>query len=151
VRLQETDESGVDILSTVHMADPKTAIQLLKGFHAVEHNAWRWTMGAFAVTLKPPPGAKENGATLTMKFALPDAVISTVKSTTLTATVAGKQVGSQTYNAAGDHMFTADIPAAALTSDAVIVDFALARFLPAGTADPRELGLVASTISLDPK
>jgi hypothetical protein len=126
-------------------------VQLLKGFHAVEQNAWRWTMGTFSVTLKLPVGAKEKGATLSLKFSLPDAVISHVKSTTLKASVAGKQIGVQTYNASGEYVFTADVPAAMFTSDALTVDFALTQFLPAGTADSRELGLVASTISLEPK
>jgi hypothetical protein len=151
VRLQETDESAVEISSTVHISDPRTAVQLLKGFHAVEQNAWRWTMGTFSVTLKPPAGAKEKGATLSMKFSLPDAIISHVKTTTLTATAAGKQIGAQTYNASGEYVFTAEIPAAMFTSDALTVDFALSQFLAAGTADSRELGLVASTIALEPK
>ena len=50
------------LLSTVHAADPKSSIQLIKGFHGVEQNSWRWTMGRFAVTLKPPIGAAEQGA-----------------------------------------------------------------------------------------
>ena len=133
------------------MSDPKAAIQLLKGFHGVEQNAWRWTMGTFSVTLKPPAASNAKGATLMMKLTLPEAVISNVKSTTLTASVAGKQVGSQTYEAPGEYTFTADVPPSVFTSDAVTVDFALTRFLPAGTADPRELGLVASTIALEPK
>jgi hypothetical protein len=125
VRLQETDESPIVLSSTVYMADPKTAIQLLKGFHGVEQNAWRWTMGTFSVTLKPPTGASQKGATLAMKFTLPDAVISNVKSTTLTASAGGNQLGSQTLNAAGEYTFTADVPASAFTSDALTVDFAL--------------------------
>jgi hypothetical protein len=151
VRLQETDESSIVLSSTVHMADPKTSIQLVKGFHGVEQNAWRWTMGRFAVTLKPPAGANQKGATLALKFTLPDAVTSHLKTTTLTASVDGTQLGTQTYNAPGEYTFTADVPASLFTSDALTVDFALSNFLPAGTADGRELGVVASTISLDAK
>ena len=151
VRLQETDESPIVLASTVHMADPKTAIQLLKGFHGVEHNAWRWTMGRFAVTLKAPPAANQKGATLAMKFSLPDAVIAQVKSTTLTASTSGKEIANQTYKASGEYTFTADVPASAFTSDALTVDFALSNFLAAGTADGRELGLVVSTIALERK
>jgi hypothetical protein len=151
VRLQETDEGPIVLSSTVHMSDPKTAIQLLKGFHTVEQNAWRWTMGKFSVTLKPPVGASQKGAALSVKFTLPDAVVSNVKTTTLTASVGGQELGSKTYNAAGDYTFTADVPASAFTSDAVTVDFALSNFLQAGTFDGRELGIVASTIALEPK
>ena len=133
------------------MADPKTAIQLLKGFHAVEQNTWRWTMGKFSMTLKAPPGAAQNGATLTAKFTVPEVVIEKVKSTTLVASIGGKQVGSATYNATGEYMFTADVPASIFNSEAVMVDFALSNFMQGTAGDNRELGLVATTISLEPK
>ena len=151
VRLQETDESSAALASSVQVADPKAAIQLLKGFHAVEQNAWRWTMGKFSVTLKTPPAAAQMGATLSAKFTIPDPVIAQVKSTTLTASIGGTQVGSATYNAAGEYTFTADVPASAFHSEAVTVDFSLSNFLPASPNDNRELGLVISTIALEPK
>jgi hypothetical protein len=151
VHLQETDESPIVLSSIVHMADPNTAVQLLKGFHAVEQNSWRWTMGRFAVTFKAPAGAGQKGATLVGKFTVPEAVIKHVKSTALTASVAGKEIGSQTYNSPGDYTFTAEVPAALFTSDAMTVDFSLSNFLPAGTGDGRELGIVVTTIALEPK
>jgi hypothetical protein len=133
------------------MADPKAAIQLIRGFHSVEHNAWRWTMGKFSVTLKVPAGGAQKGATLGATFTLPEAVISKVKSTTLSASIGGAQVGSTAYKTAGEHTFTAEIPAAVLKPEAVTIDFALSGFLPAGSVDVRELGLVASTIALNAK
>ena len=151
VRLQPTDESAPELTSVVHMADPKAAIQLMKGFHSVEHNAWRWTMGQFSVTLKVPPGGAQKGAALVGTFTLPDAVISKVKSTTLSASIGGAQVGSASYKTAGEHTFSADVPAAVLKPEAVTIDFALSSFLPAGSVDVRELGLVASTIALNAK
>lgn len=151
VQLQETDESPIVLSSTVHMADPTTAVQLLKGFHAVEQNAWRWTMGRFSVTFKAPAAANQKGATLVGKFTVPEAVIKNVKSTVLTASVSGKEIGSQSYDAPGAYTFTADVPSALFTSDAITVDFALSNFLPPGTGDGRELGIVASTIALESK
>jgi hypothetical protein len=151
IRLQETDEGSVGLSSQVQMSDPKAAIQLLKGFHAIEQNAWRWTMGQFSITLKVPAGAGQKGAALMAKFTIPDAVITNVKSTTLTAETAGNQIGVATYRAPGDYTFNADIPAKAITSDSVTVDFALSNFLPAGSVDQRELGLVVTMISLDSK
>jgi hypothetical protein len=151
VRLQETDEDATALSSTVQMSDPKAAIQLLKGFHAIEQNAWRWTMANFSVTLKAPPGAGQKGATLMAKFTVPDAVISNVKSTTLTASLSGEKIGAATYQAPGDYTFNAEIAPKAIPSDSVTIDFALSKFLPAGSLDQRELGIVASMISLDPK
>ena len=151
VRLQETDEAAPVLLSTVHTADPKSAIQLLKGFHAVEQNAWRWTMSKFAVTLKTPPGANQKGGTVVMKLVVPDSVLSTAKSTTLSAAIGPTPIGSATYNKPGEQTFTADVPASLLGTEAVTVDFALSHFLPPSSVDQRELGVIASSISLDPK
>ena len=151
VRLQETDEGTPVLLSTLQMADPKAAIQLLEGFHAVEHDRWRWTAGKFSVTLKPPAGAEQKGATLVVNFAIPEPVLTQLKSTTLTASIGATQLGSATYSSAGDHAFKADVPPSAFRAEAVTVDFSLSNFLPAGTSDKRELGVVMSVISLEPK
>lgn len=133
------------------MNDPGAGIQLLKGFHETEHNAWRWTMGNFSVTLRTPEDALKKGARLTARFSLPDAAISRIHETTLTARLQETTVGSQTYAKGGDHVFTADIPPAVLHPEATTVDFSLSKFIAAGTLDNRELGVVISLISLESK
>jgi hypothetical protein len=73
------EEQPVPALATmVHVADPKTAGQLVKGFHGIEQNAWRWTMKDFSVTLGPPAGGVEKGGVLRLKMTIPDAVIEKV-------------------------------------------------------------------------
>src|SRR5262245_59471694 len=57
IRVQQTDEDTATLASMIHMGDPKVAPQLLKGFYNIEENAWRWTMGKFAVALRPPRNA----------------------------------------------------------------------------------------------
>lgn len=151
VRVRETEEGPAILESVVHMADPKTDVQLIKGFHEVEQNSWRWTAGKFSVTLKAPPGAQEKGATLVARFTLPDPVIAKVKTTTLTAAAGGTQLGMATYSTAGEYNFTAAVPAALLAGNAVTVDFALSNYLSAGSVDARELGVIASSIGLEPK
>jgi hypothetical protein len=151
VRLSEAEDAPAAIESTVHTADPRSATQLLKGFHEIEQNSWRWTMGQFAVVLRPPKGAAESGANLVMKFTIPDPVIARVNSTTLTASIGGKAVGSSTYSAPGEHTFNAEVPAGTLGTEPATVEFSLSAFLPAGTVDARELGLVASSIALEPR
>jgi hypothetical protein len=151
IKLEATDESQPVLASTVHAADPKTSMQLTNGFHGIEQNAWRWTMGHFAVTLQAPAGAKERGAVLVMKFSAPDVVMQKLKKTTLTALVQKTAVGTATYTSAGEQTFRADVPAALLNSDAVNVEFSLDPFLPAGALDGRELGVVFVSASLEPK
>ena len=101
IKLEPTDESAPVIASTVNAADPNSSVQLVKGFHKVEYNSWRWTMGKFVVTLQPPPDGKQRGADLVLKFTIPESVINQVKSTTISMLVQNTPIVKQTYNAAG--------------------------------------------------
>ena len=150
-RVEATDEAGPTLAAVVNMADARASVQLLKGFHDVEGNAWRWTMGKFSVTLRPPLNASQKGATLVVKMSIPEAIIGKVKSTTLTANVNGAAIAGETYTKAGEYTYSRDVPASALGADAVTVDFALDKFLPPGVADQRELGVVVSSIGFEAK
>ena len=55
-RMSRSRCSGLDV---VHAADPKTAMQLVRGFHGVEQNAWRWTMGTLRLLFRSLSGAAE--------------------------------------------------------------------------------------------
>jgi hypothetical protein len=151
IKLEPTDESTPALVSTVQASDTKAAVQLVRGFHALEQNSWRWTMGRFVVALRPPAGSSDRGATLTLKFTLPQPVIDNVKSTTITASIQNTAVGSQTYSKAGEQTFTADVPATLLKGDAATVEFTMDRFLTAGTVDGRELGIVFVSVGLEAK
>src|SRR5512133_2634930 len=96
-KIETVEESTPALGAMVNVADPRASAQLLKGFYDVEQNAWRWTMGKFSVTLRPPANAAQRGATLIVKFAIPDAVMSRIKSTTLSATVNGASLPPETY------------------------------------------------------
>jgi hypothetical protein len=148
---QLTDEGSATLASVVNMADPKTAPQLLKGFHSVEGNAWRWTMGRFAVALHPPAEGSTRGAVLRLKFAIPDPVISSAKQVTLSATVTGTQLAPETYTKPGEYEYIRDVDPKLLAADAVNVEFALDKFIPAGALEGRELGVIASSVGLEPK
>ncbi len=151
VSVPQTDEESGALSSVIYMGDAKSAPQLLKGFHAVEGNAWRWTMGHFAVALKPPRNAAVRGATLRLKFALPDAVIASAKKVTLSATVGGTPLPPETYSQAGDFEYTRDVDPKLLAADAVNVEFALDKYIPAGTLESRELGVIASSVGFEAK
>ena len=151
VAVQQTDEESGALSSVLYMADPKAAPQLLKGFHSVEGNAWRWTTGSFAVALKPPRNAAVRGATLRLKFAVPDAVISTTKKLTLSCSVNGTPLQPETYTQAGEYEYVREVDPKLLAADAVNVEFALDKFIPAGTLESRELGVIASSVAFEAK
>jgi hypothetical protein len=150
-RIETIEESGPQLSPVINMADPHASVQLLKGFYDIEQNAWRWTKGSFSVTLRPPLSAVQKGATLEVKFAAPDPVIAKVKSFTLAANVNGTAIPGETFSKAGEYKYSKDVPASAFGPDAVTVEFAMDKFLPPGSVDQRELGIVVSSIGLEPK
>ncbi len=150
-RLNATEEEPPGLASIVHVADPRTAAQLLRGFYDVEQNSWRWTKGKFAVALRPPLGATQLGATLTVKLAVPEPVIQSCKSVTLTATVGDVTLPGETYSKAGEYTFSRDVPGGPLAGNSVTVQFSLDKTVPPTGADRRELGIVVTTVGLEPK
>ena len=138
------------LVSTIEVADPRAKIQLVRGFHDVEAGAWRWTMSKFSVVLRPPTGAAQKGATLQFKFTIPPVSIHRLKSITLRAAVNGFALPPETYTQSGNFVYSRDVPAGALAGDAVPVDFTLDKFIPPGSQDARELGVVAQTVGLIP-
>lgn len=151
IRTQATEEAPAELASVIRMGDPKATVQLLRGFHAVEGNAWRWTMGKFAVTLRPPATAAQNGAVLKVRFTLPEAVTSRLGPVALAGAVNGVPLVPQRFERAGEHTYSRDVPASALAAEAVTCEFAVDKVLPAGAVDQRELALVVSSIGLEAK
>ena len=119
VRLTEQ----VSLATMVQAGDPGAAVQFTKGFYAVENGSWRWTAHAFSVTLHPPKAAAANGARLVLKFAFPDAIFQKVGAMKLTARVNGLDLAPEEYKAAGDQTYSREVPANALTAEAVTVVF----------------------------
>ncbi|MBI3683815.1 MAG: hypothetical protein HY235_25865 [Acidobacteria bacterium] len=151
VRATATSEEESELRSVVHVADLRTSLQLLRGFHQVEANAWRWTAGRFSVTLRPPAYGARDGAWLMLKFAIADATIERLKQVQLAANVNGTPVSPETYAKPGEHVYRKEVPAAALKPEAVTVEFAVEPFLKAGQVEQRELGLIVSMVGLEAK
>jgi len=147
---EPTEEGSVSLSSVVNMADLAVNMQLVRGFHQVEQNAWRWTMGRFAVTLRTPEGAGQKGAKLVARFSVPDAALQRLGPITLTALIGQTPVGKITASTPGQYALETEIPASQLLRETVTFDFVLDKFLAAGTLDTRELGVIASTIGLLP-
>ncbi len=135
--------------SVVHVADPKCAIQLVRGFHEVEGNSWRWTKGSFAVTLRAPVNASRNGAWLVVKLAVPESVIEHTERASLSANVAGFPIPAEIYSKSGDYTYRKEAPARVFKNDAVTVEFALDRYIAAGAVEQRELGVIVSMLALE--
>ena len=89
VRVGSTDEETPKMQSVLNMGDPKVEPQLVTGFHGIEAAAWRWTEKQFTVALRPPFGASQKGAKLTVKLTVPPVTIEKLKSISLSATAGG--------------------------------------------------------------
>jgi hypothetical protein len=151
IRVQQIDEDGATLASVIHMGDPKVAPQLLKGFYNIEENSWRWTAGKFAVALRPPRNAATKGATLHFKFVIPDAVLSRIKTTSLSASVNGTSLSPESYTQTGEFDYQRDVDGKLLAGDAVNVEFTMDKFLTAGMVEDRELGLIATSVGFEAK
>jgi hypothetical protein len=141
-------EDDGQLVSMIHVGDPRGSAQLNRGFHGLENQSWRWTMKNFTATLRPPAGAAQKGAGLELKFTIPDVMFNRVGAMTLDARINGIDLGPQTFSSAGDYTYSRDIPATALASDAVAVDFAVDKGLPPGDPDPRELAVIVTSVGL---
>jgi len=148
IRLEPTEEGAVSISSVVKMSDPAGALQLVKGFHQIEQNAWRWTAGHFSITLRPPDNAQK-GAVLVADFVYPEAAFGKTGPTGLSAIFNGQQIGRVEIQSPGSYTLRAPVPAEALRAEAITFDFELSKYVPTGTLDGRELGVIARSIGLE--
>ena len=151
VKVQATEEEAPRMASIINMADARSAGQLVSGFYDVEQNAWRWAQKRFSVALRPPLGAAQNGAVLTLKFTVPEVIISKLQSITLSATVNGSALAPETYTKAGDYTYSREVASNLLTGDAARVEFSLDKALAPSESDQRELGIVVLSVGLGPK
>jgi len=140
------DQPFEGVSSAIRVADPQAAPQLLKGWHLVEEDRWRWTERKFSLALKIPATGKP--ATLELKFSLPEAVLSRLGPVTLAATINGVPLPKETYTQSGDQTYTRAVAGEALTGAIARLDFELDKALPPNDVDKRELGLVVSTVAL---
>jgi hypothetical protein len=138
-------------LTKVQANDPKAATQLIKGFYAVEQGSYRWTMGQFSATLRPPLHASERGAKLILNLGVPEPVIQKLKSIQLSASVDGVALPAETYTKPGGYVYSREVPAQALAKRVVTVSFALDKCLPPSDADRRELGVVVTAVGFESK
>ena len=145
---KETPSEPATMLGT---ADPRSTLQLTKGFYEIENGGWRWSSKEFSASLKPPSTGPRKGATLVLKFSIVDASIAKLGPMSLSAKVGSTTCPTQRYDKAGTFEFKCDVPAASLGGGLVPVDFALDKALPATATDIRELGLVVAMVGFEAK
>lgn len=146
---EPTEEDAALFLSTVHVADPRAYPQMVEGFHDLEAESWRWTGRRFAVLLEPPPPVPMHEPSLEFRFSVPAPIIAAVGAITLTATLNGIELGSETFSTAtNDVLFTRKVPARLMDDKPVRVEFQLDKVLGPTAQDERELGVIAFSIGL---
>lgn len=143
-----TVQDTASLVSVIPMGDPSLSGQLIRGFHEIEQNSWRWTDGKFTVALRTPPGANRTGAWLIVKLHVSEVSIKQLRSMTLTAAVGGQVLTPETFTTAGAHEYRREVTASVLDPEMVDAEFSLDKFLnPHGV----ELGVVVNSIALESK
>jgi hypothetical protein len=146
----DVSEPAVPAVSVLKMSDPEADHQLLKGFWGLESGSWRWTSSKFAINLRAPEGSAQNGAMLEFKFSLPELVVNKTGPLTLSATINGIALPSQTYSKPGNFVYSAAIPADALRTGQGSIEFSTDKAMPPSNGDKRELALIAVSVALLP-
>ncbi len=142
-------DAPAELLSSVNVADPRSTVQLLEGFHGLEQRSWRWTERRFAVVLQPPAPVASHRTALELRFTVPGVVIDTLGPLTLTASIDGVTIGVETYREASEGLlFSKDVPDGLLGEEPVQVRFELDKAVPPNDRDGRELGVIVSAIAL---
>jgi len=88
------------------------------------------------------------GAKLELKLNVPDVVIKTLGSITLTASAGGARLTPQKFTEAGNYVYTVDVPAEFLRSDSVTIEFSTDKAIPPGQIEKRELAVIVTSVGL---
>jgi hypothetical protein len=134
--------------SSVNMANPAQAAQLLNGFYGIEGKS-RWTAKNFSVLLKVPPGSELNGAELLLKVYVPDAQFQKLGAITLSGDVGGFELPQRTFSQSNEYTYVAQVPVGALRSGFAVVNFRLDKSSAGLNGDARDLGIVVTSVSLE--
>jgi hypothetical protein len=150
VVVRETGTQSAALSSTVYTGDPSAAPQLVAGFFRIEDYSWRWTTQQFSVIL-PSSGGMGSGATLTVELSVPDVQIAHLGKMTLAASIGHEALSPETYTKPGRYTYKREVPASLLTNQEVRVDFHLDKAMEPAGQDQRRLGVIVSSIGLDPR
>lgn len=146
--VEEPEAEAPPLASSVRTSDARRGGQLLTGFYGIEANSWRWTAKQFSVLLRTPAAAAQSGAALSIAFTIPQVAIDHSGTIMLSASVEGTPLKPETYSKSGAYEYKRDVPAAALSKDAVRIQFSLDKAIPPTGAEKRELGIIVASVGL---
>lgn len=144
VRL-DRDERAICLMESLR-APRRDSPRLISGWHDDE-GGWRWTTREFAVEIAPHPmeAPVTGGKRLEFRFLVNSDVAAALGSVTLRARVGNVDLGAQTFEGAGEHIYSAELPKPLRPLDEaeenLRIDFALDRGYRPASPDSRELGL----------
>ena len=148
IPLEEDGEGLSQLLSSVHVADPRGEPQLLRGFYPLEEGAWRWTAKRFAVILATPPPVEGHQSDLDLRATLPHAFQAYLP-ITISAEINHVNIGSHVFSElVHEKLITLPIPAGVLTDGPALVEFTLDKALTPTTGETRELGMVVTSVAI---
>ncbi len=142
----EGDERAFCLLKSVP-AETARAAELIRGWHELEYGCWRWTERQFAALLRVPP--ERPRLKLKLCFFLPEAVITRLGAISLAASVNGAPLEPETYTRPGEYVFARTLPSRLEAGERLLAEFSLDRALPPDEEDPRERGLIVSSLGLE--
>ena len=135
--------------NVIRMADLHTQKQLIRGFYSLEDGAWRWTSGDFLVSLKVPEEVQQKGGTLTLQGSLTPTALQNGP-LEISSSLSGVPLAKQSFSKPGEFVYRVDVPVPAAQRPVALAEFTVSRThrVP---GDQRELGVIASVISLRSK
>jgi len=141
----EGDERAFCLLKSLPAENARDA-ELIRGWHQLEHGCWRWTEREFAAALRAPDTMRPR---LKLHFFLSEAVLSRLGRLLLEASVDGQPLEPETYTRPGEYVFARNLPADAAPGRPVLVEFRLNGALPPDEEDPRERGIIVSSLAVE--
>lgn len=140
----EGDERAFCLLKSVPL-ERQGEIEFVRGWHQLEYGSWRWTEREFVVVAPLPPSMRPM---LRLRFFLPEAVVEKTGPLTLEAQVDGQPLASETYARPGEYVYVRGLPSGE-ADRRVCIEFRLDKALPPDEADPRERGIIVSSLTIE--
>lgn len=146
--IQETfDGAAPTLLSSVNVADPRAADQMIDGFYGLENGSWRWAARRFVVALQPSENRVEPSF-LEMRFTIPELIARRFSGAKILVKVNGNELEPESFEGQGEFFYSKEVPASVLSEEPARVEFELENAIPAGEIDQRELGVIVTSIAL---
>ncbi len=123
----------------------------LDGFYPPETAGWSWSKREFSATFIDDAGIGRGDERLVLELFVADVTIQKLGAITLRARLGDHVLGPETYSKPGKYTFRRDLESGWLRPGVNRFDFSLDKALSPEQADGRELGIVVTSVSLEPR